>query len=316
MKKLPVFPIALGLSFFFAIVFKQPGTWLYDLGWTSTVTIMLMYVGMGLNTDTELLLKGLENWKLHLSVQVAIFIIAPIVALLLFFILSEFGYTERSVGLLFVGAVPTTITSCIMLTKRYGGNAVGSLYNAVLSQVLGVVVTPLLLSLILSARFETVNSFASVLLSLIQKMIVPFIVGQLLRKFKHLIGKIGQIGSFYGIFFILFMNLAKVASQGDLGTTLGALTVPLGSAVLLCAVQVLATYAEGLLLRLSVEDSICLLFTGSQKTMGMGVPLAAIYFSGTADIAMDATLVIIMYYLAAMVLTVAMVPLVVRTRRA
>lgn len=321
MKKRPVFARALLFTFALAAVAPQAGAWLYDLGWPSTVAIMLMYAGMGLNTDTALIWKGLGQWRLHLAVQGALFVLAPLLSLAVFTGLAVVGKADRAVGLLFIGAVPTTITSCIMLTRRYGGNAIGSLYNAVLAQLLGVVLTPLILSLVLSTRFEAVSPFGVVLLSLVKKMILPFLVGQLIRPLGDRLGraglhlrKAGQVCSFYGIFFILYMNLAKVASRGDLARTLGPLAVPLAASLVLCALQITGTWLEGLLLRLPMEDRICLLFTGSQKTLGMGVPLASIYFATRADIAMDATLVIITYYLVAMMLSVAMVPVIIGRR--
>jgi solute carrier family 10 (sodium/bile acid cotransporter), member 7 len=317
MKKRPVFAIALSITFVLAAVAPQIGARLYDLGWTSTFAIMLMYAGMGMNTDTALIWKGFGQWRLHLAVQGALFVLAPLLSLAVFTGLAAMGRADRAVGLLFIGAIPTTITSCIMLTRRYGGNAIGSLYNAVLAQVLGVLLTPLILSLVLSTRFETVSPFGVVLLSLSKKMILPFLAGQIIRLLGERLGKIGlylrksgQVCSFYGIFFILYMNLAKVASRGDLVHILSPLAVPLAASLVLCALQIVGTWLEGLLLRLSVEDRICLLFTGSQKTLGMGVPLASIYFATRADIAMDATLVIITYYLVAMMLSVAMVPMV------
>lgn len=309
-KKPPVFLLVLSLTFLLSILASGPGKQLYDLGWTSTLTIMLMYVGMGLNTETSLLRNGLAQWKLHIAVQSSLFVLAPLLSFLVFIFLQTLGYSDRAVGLLFIGAVPTTITSCIMLTRRYGGNDIGSLYNAVLSQMLGIVITPLILSLVLSTRFETISSFQSVVLSLLQKMILPFIVGQLLRGFKKHLGKAGQFFSFYGIFFILYLNLSKVVSMGNLGKTLLALAIPLIASLVLCILQVLGTWLEGIVFNFSIEDRICLLFTGSQKTLGMGVPLVTIYFAGSADIAIDATLLIIAYYLVAMVFTVAMVPLI------
>ena len=315
MKKRPVFAIALVVTLLFAVIASKPGKWLYDLGWTSTVTIMLMYAGMGLNTDTTLLRRGLEHWRLHIAVQSALFILAPVLSIFIFSLLQTIANADRAVGLLFIGAVPTTITSCIMLTKRYDGNTIGSMYNAVLSQVLGIVITPLILCIVLSAQFESVSSFQIVFLNLIKKMILPFFVGQVLRRFKDRLGKAGQVISFYGIFFILYMNLAKVASRGNLLGILSALAVPLIATLVLCVLQVTGTWLEGLVLHFSNEDRICLLFTGSQKTLGMGVPLASIYFASSATIAMDATLVIIAYYLMAMVFSVFMVQQIVRNNQ-
>ena len=314
MKKRPVFAIALVMTFLLALIAPKAGGYLYDVKWPTTVTIMLMYFGMGLNTDSALLKPALKQWKLLLATQSAIFILAPLWSLLLFTVMVSLGFAERSAGLLFIGAIPTTITSCIMLTKRYGGNDIGSLYNAVLAQFLGIVITPLFLSIVLVAQFQTVSSIGTVLKSLALKLVLPFIVGQLLRRFRTYIGKIGQIWSFYGIFFILYMNLAKVASQGNLASTFGSLAIPLAAVVVLCVLQILGTYLEGLVFRFSIEDRIALVFTGTQKTMGMGVPLATIYFASRADIAMDATLLIIAYYLVALMLTVAAVPLITKNK--
>ncbi|WP_320128555.1 bile acid:sodium symporter [uncultured Sphaerochaeta sp.] len=297
------------VNFFLVLVITLFITWfLRDFGGMlnshemfATVTIMLMYVGMGLTTDSRQLLVGLRNWKLVLFSQFSLFGLSPLLAYALFHVVLRYSPLEYAVGLLFLGCLPTTITSCIMLTKEYGGNAVGALYNSIVSQFLGLFLTPLLLSALLATQFVSVIPFSQVLKNLCYKMIIPFAIGQILRQRHVSLGRIPGIVTYYGIFFILYMKLAATFCKGNLLEYFHLLAIPLIGVAAFCTLLLLLVSALAAGCRFSREDRVCSIFTGTQKTMGMGIPLATIYFPKNVEIVSSVSLLIIFYYILVMV---------------
>lgn len=272
-----------------------------------TMLIILMYLGMGMTTDSSVLLSGLSRWRLHLFVQGCLFILAPLLSYGLFQALSlKFG-VEDSVGILFIGTLPTTITSCILLTKQSGGNSVGAMYNATLSQLLGVFVTPLLLTLFLHARVGGTGSILVVIGSLMRKILIPLVVGQIIRlKLSRVVAALGKISDlviYYAIFVILYLNLAQVLSSGqNIGSLTSLVCTGVSSVLLLVTLLVLIWHMSGWL-HFPKEDRVAITYTGTQKTLGMGIPLAVLYFSENPIMASRATIVIITYYIASLFLS-------------
>lgn len=311
MKKNNNFLVWLLVTVVCASLFSSVGAKLDSLGYVSVILIMLMYFSMGLGIDMTVLHKGLTDWKVHLMVQLSLFVIGPLVSFAAFLCITPFVDRFSAIGLVFVGCLPTTITSCVMLTMRSKGNAAAAIYNAVFSQLLGVFVTPFVLSLILRYQIGQVVSVWAVIFSLIQKMILPLILGQLVRKYMKKIttflGTFPEKFSFYAIFGILFLNLSTVISQGNFYENIRNLAIPLIAACLLYIFMLLLIWFLSGIFHFSVYDRICIAFTGSQKTLGMGVPLASIFFAGNATQITNVTLVIITYYISSILFSVLIV---------
>ncbi len=295
-----VFYIVLIATLLLAAITPGVAAKLQDVGYLSTICIMLMYFSMGLNTDTGALLHGLSNWRLIVFVQAILFCLAPLYAFLLYSISVPFSGKDAAIGLLFIGCIPTTITSCIMLTEKFGGDSVGALYNSVTSQILGVFITPLLLSFFLSTQYSVITPFSSVLKSLTIKMFIPFCAGQLARPVRSVFGQVPKMISFYGIFFILYMNLGHAIHQGNFIDQLSAMVYPLLGSVVLCFLLLVSIVVISGWLKFSFPERICGIFTGAHKTLGMGIPLATIYFPDNVEAAANVSVLIIVYYVFAM----------------
>lgn len=298
------FYIALCVSILAAALFPSLGAKLQETGYLSVICIMLMYLGMGLSTDTGQLVHGLSCWRLILFVQAVLFVLAPIYAFLLYRVLSPFCGKDAAIGILFIGCIPTTLTSCIMLTQKMGGNEIGALYNAMFSQLLGILVTPLLLSWFLATQYTVVTPLGDVIVNLCVKMIVPFTIGQLLRPIRKYLGQIPKTVSFYGIFIILYMNLSFSIARGDFLHQLVNLLYPVVGCFVLCCLLLFSIVLLSKWFKFSYEDRICSIFTGAHKTLGMGIPLASIYFPDNGKIAMKVSLLIIVYYIITMIISV------------
>ena len=68
-------------------------------------------------------------------------------------------------------------------------------------------------------------------------------------------------------------------------------------------------------LRFAREDRISLIFTCTQKTIGMGIPLAVLFFPDQGEVALNATLLIIVYYILSMIFSIFSVDLLFQAER-
>jgi sodium/bile acid cotransporter 7 len=68
---------------------------------------------------------------------------------------------------------------CVLLTASAGGNVAASLANAVMGNMLGIFVTPALLMYFFGTAIEL--PFLQMVLKLVNKVLVPVAVGQVLR---------------------------------------------------------------------------------------------------------------------------------------
>ncbi len=315
------FLLTLGITIALSFLFPLGGQCMSDsLPWLQTALIMAMYFGLGLNTEFSALLGGLSQWRLHVFVQSSLFVVAPLVSYSLFKVLSRGIGSENSIGLLFVGCLPTTITSCIVLTKQSHGNSVGAIYNATLSQILGVFATPLLLSFFLHTEVQGTAPLGSVVLSLAQKILLPLAFGQVVRvslkRVVRLLGKIPDLVTFYAIFVILYMNLSQVLGTKYFSVGFGLLVYSGIAAVVLFILLLVLSWTMSGLLGFNREDRIASTYTGTQKTLGMGVPLAAIFFAGNPELVSKATIIIIVYYISSLFLSFLLVEKLVKKRYA
>lgn len=296
------FFLVLVATVFASMLLPSLGAWLGSYSFLTTVTIALMYVGLGMNTSTSALKKGISNWKSVASVQFCLFVIAPLISVITYQLCIPFSSAEAMVGIIFVGAIPTTITSCIVLTDHYGGNTVTALYSSILSQFLGILISPLIISVFLAAHMQGVSSFATVCKSLLIKVVLPFIIGQFLQNTPGGFKKTMKKTSFYGIFFILYMHLANIVASGQFATMAKTLAIPFVLVIMIAVIQTFSTQLVGSIVPMTREDRIALLFTGSQKTLGMGVPLATVYFAQNPAVQTYATVLIIVNYVATMII--------------
>ena len=104
----------------------------------------------GLSLPTNQLAAAALQWKEHALIQSFNLGFMPLAMLGVCGLLGPTGLFERSLldGMLVMSALPTTVNMCVALTRSSDGNEALSIFNAVLGNVLGVVLTPALLLLL------------------------------------------------------------------------------------------------------------------------------------------------------------------------
>ncbi|MCH3918126.1 MAG: bile acid:sodium symporter [Spirochaetia bacterium] len=312
-----MFIIALTLTALCAFLFPSVGTFLYQLGFVVNLCIMAMYFFLGIVVDIKEVKESLSEKKLFFITQVCIFIIAPIIALVTFLVLGNYCSKDSLLGLIFIGCVPTTMTSCIMLTKRYQGNTAAALCNAISSQLVGIFITPLIISFILKTQYQLVQPWQVVIKNLLMRVIIPFSLGQLcnfLAKGK-LNKRVPNIISFYGIFVIIYINFSQVVSGNDFNALIGNFKLPIVGTCIICLLQLCITLIMGKATHISFGNRIALIFTGTQKTIGLGIPLSAIFFTNEPSLGMGVNMLLIIYYFLAMVFTSLIVKILIARRK-
>ena len=263
-----------------------------------------MYVGLGITCDITTFSSSLKKAKMHIFTQTFMFIIAPLCGLVVYLIASRFIGYNNSICFFVITCLPTTMTSCIMLTKKYDGDYISALFNGILSQMLAIIMTPLLISIFLKVSFNIIIPLNEILTSLICTIIIPFIIGLLFSKFKNKIGKISSVISFYGIFVLLFMNFSALISQEEMTFKLyEVLQIILFTFILALTILTLVLNLSKLL-SFNISERICLVFTGTQKTLGMGIPMALIFFSNSLNTLLRVQISLISYYIITMFITV------------
>lgn len=244
--------------------------------------IALVFFLHGIGIPTEQLRAGLGKWRVHLVVQTFTFLVFPFLFWLMRPGLAHLLPPMLLLGFFYLCALPSTITSSVALTGAAGGNVPAAIFNATASSLLGIVLTPLLVSL-MAPTTGTGLSFGDAVIDIASLLLLPFVAGQLLhaRLWSRLAPyrrhtSVLDRGVVILLVFASFSDSVAAGLWRDYGA--GLLLLTLAGAALLLATVLLLTRTTARLLRLPQEDEIVVVFCGSKKTLAAGVPMAKVLF--------------------------------------
>jgi sodium/bile acid cotransporter 7 len=166
-----------------AYLYPQLGAVTLDkvLGFATTYGVSMTFFLYGLKLDTKQLLVGISNWKLHTLIQTSTFIFFPVLALLVKPWFDSIGQPVLWLAIFYLGALPSTVSSSVVMVSLSCGNVVSAIFNATLSSLLGIVLTPLWMSLFMG-QVNSNFDLTDVLMKLVLQVIVPVIIGMSLNK--------------------------------------------------------------------------------------------------------------------------------------
>src|SRR6202035_1776258 len=170
-----------------AFIFPDPGArngWLHpDV--VQNLGIALILFLQGISMPLEKVKKGAGNWKLHVIIQSFTFMIFPLVGLGFGFVLQTLWPTEpRAVGegFLYLCVLPSTVSTSVVLTSVAGGNTAAAILSAAFSNIIGVILTPLLVSFLMHATGHS-RPIGPLLIQITMLTLLPFAAGVILRRF-------------------------------------------------------------------------------------------------------------------------------------
>jgi sodium/bile acid cotransporter 7 len=250
----------------------------------STYGIAGIFFFYGLKLSPQKLKEGISNWKLHVLVQTSTFLLFPIIILaVLPFIRGEESFTLW-MAVFFLAVLPSTVSSSVVMVAIAKGNIPGAIFNASISGLIGILVTPLWMGLFLEAR-ENSFDLGMIFLQLIIKILLPVIIGLFLHRFwgefadRH--KKELTMFDKTVILIIVYKSFSHSFSSGIFAgiSWLELSLVGVGVIVLFFIIYALINLVSKML-NFSREDQITALFCGSKKSLVHGSVFSNVLFSG------------------------------------
>jgi sodium/bile acid cotransporter 7 len=283
--------LAVGVAFLFPVPGARGG-WLHaDLMNNAGIATILFLQGLSL--ALEKIRSGAANWRLHVIIQSFTFVIFPLAGIAACFLVPLVWRSEPAAiqqGLLYLCVLPSTISTSVVLTAVAQGNVAGALFNAALSNIIGVMLTPLLVRALMHGTGHS-GPMGTLMLKIMLLTLLPFCVGMSLRpRLKNWVDRnkawVARISNAVIIFIVYTAFCDSVAGrvwqQRGLGMTAKLFVCVLG----LFGVMSWLIYLTCRALRLNREDLIAAYFCSVKKTLAMGVPLAMLIFGPGSDISL------------------------------
>lgn len=250
----------------------------------TVAAIALLFFLYGTRLSPRDALDGLTHWRLHAVVLGCTYLLFPLLGLVLRVLAPTVLTDELYTGMLYLCLVPSTIQSSIAFTSIARGNVAGAVVSASVSNLLGVVVTPLLVVLLVTTTGEA-SVDASAIGDILLQLLVPFLLGQLARRRiagwvqRHASAtKLVDRGSILLVVYAAF-SVSRVQGVWSVLSPWRIAAVVAVCSVLL-AVVLGATVLIGRLCHFDRADRIVVLFCGSKKSLASGLPIASVLFAG------------------------------------
>lgn len=246
--------------------------------------VSLLFFIYGAKLSTAVVITGLSNWKLQIACLLCTFALFPLLALVAVPLTSPLFPAAIVTGILYIGCMPSTVQSSIAFTSISNGNVAGAVCAASISNLIGVILSPLLLIALISSAAD-ISIESSAILKVGQQIFLPFVVGQLCRP---LLADFLNRHKAPTMFVDRGSILLIVYSAFSVGVVNGIwLMMPwpaIVGLVLFCAlllgVVMVITIAAGRLAGMSKQDLLALFYCGSTKSLATGLPMAGILFVG------------------------------------
>ena len=260
----------------------------------TVAAVGLLFFLHGAKLSREAIVAGLSHWRLHIVVVASTFVLFPLLGWALRPVLEPLVTPGIYTGVLFLCVLPATVQSAIAFTAMARGNMPAAICSASASTLMGIVITPVLAGLLLSADAAGASGAAGAphglldsILRITLQLFVPFIAGHLLRPViggfiqrRAGVLKLVDQGSILLVVYTAFSAavIEGLWKQMPLPALAGLVVV---CAVLLALALCSTTWASRRL-GFSKEDEITIVFCGSKKSLASGVPMAKVLFASHA----------------------------------
>ncbi len=253
-----------------------------------SIGISLIFFFYGLKLSPEKIKNGLKNWKLHALVQLSTFLIFPVIIILFKpFIHSESAETIW-LSFLFLAALPSTVSSSVVMVSIAKGNIPAAIFNASISGLIGIAITPLWMGIFLtntSSDFDLSNIY----LKLVTEILIPIVLGLILQRFwNKYVQKYNQQLTLFDKIIILIIIYKSFAESFEMGVFKSVsmndlLLISIASVSLFYFVYFLTGFISKKL-KFSTEDQITAQFCGTKKSLVHGTVFSKVLFPSSFPI--------------------------------
>lgn len=279
--------------------------------WIAVIFIFLM-AGMGIKTDE--FAKAFQRVYFNAYVQIFDFVVCSAVV---------YGFSRF---MLHVGALPVSLadgmTICstlsvsvnmgIVLTKVVGGDEAAAVFDAAFGNFLGVFVSPALILMYLGLGANI--NLGSVVLKLFLRVVLPLLVGQILRNFsstaKTFVNKYGKYfrdAQEYCLAFIVYTIFCKTFSKGSTAKV-GDVFIMIGCVLLVLSFLMTMAWTSLRVLFGNQPKLVAMgLFGCTHKTVAVGLPLVETIYADDPNLALY-VLPLLIWYTTQLILGTAAAP--------
>jgi len=278
------FLLMIGAMILLAYFLPQPGMVKepVSLEEIANAGVSLIFLFYGLRLSAEKLKAGLANWKMHIVIQLTTFLFFPLIVLASRPLFIGTDYELLWLGVFFLAALPSTVSSSVVMVSIARGNIPAAIFNASISSLVGVVVTPIWIGLFVASAtggFDVSN----IVIKLVFQVLLPVIIGiSLNTRFGSIAEKYKKQLKYFDqavILTIIYTSFCKSFSE-HLFDGFSALELA-GLAAGMMALFFVVFLCIGLLSRMfgfSADDRITVLFCGSKKSLVHGTVMSKVLF--------------------------------------
>lgn len=277
-----------------------------SLNQITDVGVGLIFFFYGLKLDLSALRKDLSNWKLHLLTQLVVFLLFPLLILCFYPLAAGTQFELLWLAFFFLACLPSTVSSSVVMVSIAGGNVPSAIFNASISSLLGVLFTPLWMSIFLTGLDADVD-FSSIFYKLSLQVLLPITLGILgnrywgawARKNKSSLKHLDQ-----SIILLIVYASFSHSFTANLFDGLSFLTLIslIFCVILLFFTVYFFTQWLGKKCRFNTADRITLTFCSSKKSLVHGTVMSSVLFTNPADAAIM-LLPIMLYHAIQLIIT-------------
>lgn len=274
------------LAVIIAIIAPARGNFADIFGQLTNVAIALLFFLYGARLSTQEALNGLKHWRLHLTILAFTFVFYPLIGIALRPLTAVISH-DMYLGILFLTLVPSTVQSSVAFTSIAKGNVAGAIVSASASNLVGVIVTPLLVMLLMGTG-GGVHIDTSVFGEIALLLLAPFILGQLTRRWVRKVAqsKATKVVDRGSIAMVVYSAFSKGVVDGIWSSiSLWDLAFLVVFAAAFVAFMLWLTRKASQKMGFNRADAIAIEFCGSKKSLATGLPMASVIFaSGGASL--------------------------------
>ena len=249
----------------------------------TNVAIALLFFLHGAKLSREAVMAAASHWRLHVLVLLITFVVFPLFGLAFKPLLSPLVTPTLYAGILFLCTLPSTVQSSIAFTAMAKGNVPAAVCSASASSIIGIFVTPLVVSVVLSSHVRLGSAWRNVG-EIVLQLFVPFVCGQVLRPLvggwiqrnESIVSGVDQ-GS---ILLIVYSAFSEAVGEGLWRQVPpSALAGLLVADSVLLAAALITTALVSKWLGFERADRVTIVFCGSKKSLSQGIIIAKVIFA-------------------------------------
>jgi solute carrier family 10 (sodium/bile acid cotransporter), member 7 len=252
--------------------------------------IALVFFLHGAALSPKAVSAGAANWRLHVLIHSSTYVLFPILGLVIYLATRGWLPEEARLGIFFLSALSSTISSSVAMTALGRGNVAGAVFDATLSGMLGMVLTPLLVGLVASSVSAHLPLLPAII-DVTKKLLLPFVAGQLARpligavvtRYKPWVTRADRSVIVLIVYGAFCDSTAAGVWQRYSPVLIGQIAV---IALVLLGLVLTATTLVSRRLGFTRADEVAAVFCGSKKSLANGAPIASVLFAANPNLGM------------------------------